>query len=299
MAKKNQDPEKEDSKSPPNSSFLTGAALSAQISKKLFLLRRERRWTQQQASKAIEVNLRTYQNWETEKGLSRPATIQKIADGFGVDISYFYQDGEDLESEALITLPVTQIIKREGLCSDVWIVKSGKFFLSGENEETRDKMIRLMIDKQVRFHFVYTKPSEGSSDLPSTAEKSFGVFCNFAKRHAEKNALANQIEGHPITERTIADKLGLFRPWMAFVMAEYTSEGIEKFKKDFDVWLEFEREVIKGNPASGRRWYWIELSLVEANSWRDVLMNVRNQLTKVTIDKFDDNMHAPNTKKRE
>jgi transcriptional regulator with XRE-family HTH domain len=243
-------------------------------------LREKRGLTQRAAARLLQKGVKTIQNWESTIGVRPwPGTIEEIAQKFGVKPSYFFEEGQPVKPENSIK-DLDHIFKREDLCEEVWILKTGRPFVSGENPDVRNKMLDLMKRRHVNFYFV-CPPDDCSDSLPQQAFLSYQRFVAGAPSNLW-NVLAERAKLLTVRTRDQANSLGLLDSWMSFVLARYSPEGVRQLGKLLDVWVEFSMDVSAANDA--REWFWVELSKHDAVAWWDKRREILTQeLKKIVV----------------
>ena len=116
-------------------------------------LRESKAMTQQDMAKELEVGLKTIQNWESGNIVPRQSRVDEIAKTLKCPLSYFYPVPRPVEA----IRSLEDIFEREKDCQDVWILKTGRPFVSAENADLRQQMLDLMT-RGVNFYFVCPGP---------------------------------------------------------------------------------------------------------------------------------------------
>ena len=238
-----------------------GASADPSIFKARFAaLRQSKGMTQDDMAGRLKVNLKTIQNWESGVALPRRRKVEEIAKELGCPVTYFYPVPRPVEAIKALA----HIFEAEKDCVEVWILKTGRPFVSAENAALRKRMLDLM---EAGIDFFFVCPSEPWADLQPTAYTSYRQF------HAQVNQLpkAAKYLQHSnwvrVPDKTVADSLGLVDDWMSFVCAVYSEEGIRKRGKLYDVWVEFALDIESSPEGVKKEWFWVELSRAEAASW--------------------------------
>ena len=110
---------------------------------KLKLLRRQAKWTQEQAARAIGVSTRTYQNYELCRMYPKQSNLYtKIADIYNVTIDYLLTNEEQLIADAAVRGGAKAKREVQTLVSQL-----GGLFAGGElTENDKDKVMRAIND---------------------------------------------------------------------------------------------------------------------------------------------------------
>ncbi len=234
-----------------------GALDKNEFGGRLRQIREERGETQSAAAFRLKVGLKTIQNWESGKIVPSAEKVAQIARDFEVEVTRFYPVPVSVES----IKDITHIVTCQEECARVWILKTGRPFVSAEDSELREKMIGLMRDKAVEYYFVC--PGDGSRS--QRAYMSHQRFVAEARGHKDYKAVEKHAHCVEIPDETVACALGLVDEWMSFVCAEYSEQGIRNRKRVLDVWVEFAKDL----DVEGIRkvWFWVELSKNEAVAW--------------------------------
>jgi transcriptional regulator with XRE-family HTH domain len=79
-------------------------AFFVSIDSKIRKLRQDKNWSQIQLAQKIDVNKRFVSAYETGKSLPSAATLQKLAEVFGVSVDYLLSDGEQTKNLASVQI---------------------------------------------------------------------------------------------------------------------------------------------------------------------------------------------------
>lgn len=224
-------------------------------------LRQRKTMTQQEVAAFLGVGLKTVQNWESGNIVPRRGTVEEIAKKLEVPPSYFYPVPRPVEAIKALA----DIFDREKYCSEVWILKTGRPFVSGENPALRRQMLDLMKDAGVMFYFVCPGPE--CDGLAQHAYLSHQQFLAQVRELQDKEVYLQHSRWVEVPDSQAANSLGLVDDWMSFVCARYSDSGIRKWGKVLDVWIEFALDTDRSSDGVRKEWFWVELSKNEAESW--------------------------------